>query len=132
MRCEYCDNPVPNGVTRCPSCGAAISDEQQSISLLADRQRLIDAEHQSTYGGLSRGTVSINGTIRKMRVAYVLLGFFFGAIGLHNFYAGYKYRAVAQLLVSLLSFGLLSIFAWTWAIVEIIIVNEDASGQPFA
>ena len=26
MKCPYCDNEVPNGVTSCPSCGAAVAN----------------------------------------------------------------------------------------------------------
>ena len=68
---------------------------------------------------------------RKMKAIYVVLGFFLGAIGIHNFYAGYKRRAIAQLVITVLSFGYLLLVSWIWAIVEIVIVNDDASGRPF-
>jgi TM2 domain-containing membrane protein YozV len=65
----------------------------------------------------------------KSRLAYVLLGLFLGALGVHNFYAGYAGRGIAQLLISLL-------FCWIgspvvvaiWALIEVIAVDHDAQG----
>lgn len=132
MKCEYCDNPVPNGATRCSSCGAVVIGEHQSVSPLADRQQIVASENQNQSGKcLSEGR-NPNLGARKLRVVYVLLGFFFGAIGLHNFYAGYQCRAVVQILISVLSFGILAILSWIWAVVEIIMINEDGTGRPFA
>ena len=30
MKCEYCDNVVPNTATKCPSCGAAVMQQAAS------------------------------------------------------------------------------------------------------
>ena len=68
---------------------------------------------------------------RKIRAVYVVLGFFLGAIGVHNYYAGYKWRAATQLLITVVSLGYLLIVAWIWAIVEIIIVDHDAHDRLF-
>jgi len=32
MKCEYCDNPVPNELTKCPSCGAAVTQQTSSLN----------------------------------------------------------------------------------------------------
>lgn len=71
---------------------------------------------------------------RKERVAYILLGIFLGGLGIHNFYAGYTSRAVAQLLISLLTGWLVIplIAVWIWVIVEVITVEADARGVPFS
>ncbi len=63
------------------------------------------------------------------RVGYILLGVFLGVFGVHNFYAGYHGRGIAQLLLSVLSCGFLSIASWIWAIVEICTVTTDARGR---
>lgn len=68
---------------------------------------------------------------RKDRASFVLLGIFLGALGIHNFYAGYSGRAIAQLLLTLcLSwlFGLGAIISFCWAIVEVIVVDTDSNG----
>ena len=66
----------------------------------------------------------------KSRLSYVLLGFFLGMFGIHNFYAGYTGRALTQLLLNIF-------LCWTvvvplaiciWIIVEICTVTTDAQG----
>lgn len=32
MNCPYCDNPVPQNVNNCPSCGAQVDMQQQTTS----------------------------------------------------------------------------------------------------
>ena len=127
MKCEYCENEVPADVSRCPSCGAAVKLSVDVVAVVqpkaGEAPTRIPASTECEESSLPRK--------RKMKAVYVVLGFFFGAIGIHNFYVGYKYRAIAQLLITVLSFGCLLLVSWIWAIVEIIIVNDDASGRPF-
>jgi TM2 domain-containing membrane protein YozV len=66
----------------------------------------------------------------KDRVAYVLLAVLLG-IGIHNFYAGYTTKGIIQLLVSILSCGILWFFMWIWAIIEACTVTQDANGVRF-
>jgi TM2 domain-containing membrane protein YozV len=66
----------------------------------------------------------------KDRVAYVLLAVLIG-FGIHNFYAGYTNRGLIQLLVSILSCGILWIFMWIWGIIEACTVTQDANGVRF-
>ena len=68
----------------------------------------------------------------KERLIYILLGLFLGSLGVHNFYAGYTGKAVAQLLITLLSLGTGSIIVSIWVIVEVCTVRTDARGIPFA
>ena len=44
----------------------------------------------------------------KNRFIYAFLGLFVGAVGAHNFYAGYKVRAVGQLILALIWLPMLS------------------------
>ena len=67
----------------------------------------------------------------KNRIIAGLFGIIFGGIGLHNFYLGYTGRAIAQLLVTLFTCGLGSI----WGFIEGIMIiagayknNVDANG----
>lgn len=60
-----------------------------------------------------------------------MLGIFLGALGVHNFYAGYTGRAVGQLCLSVLTLGYLAIVSWIWAIIEICIVTKDNAGLDF-
>ncbi len=71
-------------------------------------------------------------TPAKSRVAYMLLGFFLGVLGIHNFYARYVGRAIAQLLFSLATGWLLFplVGVWIWALIEIFTVKKDAQQVP--
>jgi TM2 domain-containing membrane protein YozV len=69
---------------------------------------------------------------RKSRTTYIVLGIFLGALGVHNFYAGYVGRAVGQLCLTLLTLGYLGIISWIWAIIEICIVEKDSTGLNFS
>lgn len=68
----------------------------------------------------------------KSRLAYILLGLFLGTLGIHNFFAGYTGRGIAQLLITLLTFGFLSPLVFIWVLIEIITVTKDAQGVDFA
>ena len=72
---------------------------------------------------------------QKSRMAAGLLGIFLGAFGIHNFYLGFTSKAVAQLLISVLSLGLLSWASGIWGLIEGIMIltrryNVDANGVP--
>lgn len=41
----------------------------------------------------------------KSRVAYILLGLFFGGMGLHDFYAGFAGKGLLKLIISFLGIG---------------------------
>lgn len=71
----------------------------------------------------------------KSKMAAGLLGIFLGAFGVHNFYLGYTGRAVAQLLISVLSCGTLAVVSEVWGLIEGIMIlcgniNTDGNGNP--
>lgn len=74
--------------------------------------------------------VDAAGANAKDRVAYVLLAVLLGC-GIHNLYAGYTTKGIIQLLVSILSCGILWLFMWIWAVVEACTVTKDANGVAF-
>lgn len=71
---------------------------------------------------------------KKSRTAYVLLGIFLGYLGIHNFYAGYSGRGIAQLLICIftgwLVFPLVILFVWS--LMEVITITQDANGNRFS
>ena len=68
----------------------------------------------------------------KNRVTFVLLGVFLGALGVHNFYAGYFRKAAAQLCLSIFTCFYGSVVSWIWAIVEVCTITEDSDGVQFS
>jgi TM2 domain-containing membrane protein YozV len=67
----------------------------------------------------------------KMRMTFITLGVLLGFFGVHNFYAGYRRRGLAQLLITILSLGLASPMTWIWAVIDICTVNRDNRGVRF-
>lgn len=126
MKCEYCDNPVPSGATRCPSCGAVVFvDGIQKIHI---EQPATHTPVDSSYIAVRTRTQSLDS---KNKWVYILLGVFLGEFGIHNFYTGYIGRGVVKLLITILSFGYVFWISWIWAIVEICTVRIDSRGVPF-
>ena len=73
--------------------------------------------------------------VQKSKMAAGLLGIFLGSLGIHNFYLGYTGKAVAQLLISVLSCGILALASQIWGLVEGIqiltgSIATDANGIP--
>lgn len=69
--------------------------------------------------------------VAKSRVTFVLLGLFFGCLGVHNFYAGYSGKGAAQLIITICLgwvFGVGLLITGIWALIEIIAVSTDAQG----
>ncbi|OQA29115.1 MAG: hypothetical protein BWY58_00050 [Chloroflexi bacterium ADurb.Bin344] len=62
----------------------------------------------------------------KSRNLYIILSIFLP--GIHSLYAGYKIRAAVQILLIILSFGILLPVVWLWAIIESHIIKKDAHG----
>ena len=67
----------------------------------------------------------------KSKLVAGLLGIFLGAWGIHNFYLGNTGRAIAQILVTIFTCGIGSL----WGLIEGILIltgniNTDADGNP--
>lgn len=71
--------------------------------------------------------------MQKSRTAYILLGLFLGGLGIHNFYAGYIGKGIAQLLVTLflwwLFFPVIAVIIWS--VLEAILITKSADGKDF-
>lgn len=115
MNCQYCENDIPSGATKCPACGAPAPAVPPPAP---------QAQPQAAAGSIHAGYEPKNYT------AYLLLGIFLGALGVHNFYAGYTRNGVIQLLITICSCGYLGIVSWIWAIVEVCTVKVDANKIP--
>lgn len=59
---------------------------------------------------------------QKSRVGAGVLGLFLGVLGVHNFYLGRSGVAVLQLLMTVLSLGVLAPVVWVWSVVESILI----------
>ena len=71
----------------------------------------------------------------KSKIAAGLLGIFLGSFGVHNFYLGYTGKAIAQLLITLLTCGFGAFISSIWGFIEGILIltgsiNVDGNGNP--
>lgn len=71
----------------------------------------------------------------KSKIAAGLLGIFLGSLGVHNFYLGYTGKAIAQLLITLLTCGIGGIASGIWGLIEGILILTgsiavDGNGLP--
>ena len=116
--CVKCGVPAGQGNNYCPHCGA---------------QTAPDAAVCTQCGVAFVQPVPVGE--QKSKMAAGLLGIFLGAFGVHNFYLGYTGKAVAQLLISVLSCGVFAVASEIWGLVEGIqiltgSIKTDAKGIP--
>ena len=116
--CVKCGVPAGQGQNFCPHCGAASAPGAAVC----------------TQCGVAFAQPVPAGA-QKSKMAAGLLGIFLGAFGVHNFYLGYTGKAVAQLLISVLSCGFLAVASEIWGLVEGIqiltgSIATDAKGVP--
>ncbi len=117
MYCNNCGSEMANDAKFCPVCGRPV---QQS----GPRQ-----ETHNVYQGYVQNTPYA--APPKSRLLAGILALLFGGIGVHNFYLGNTTRGVIQIVVSLVTCGLGSI----WGFVEGILIlcrqiNVDGYGNP--
>ncbi len=71
----------------------------------------------------------VYGETPKKRSTYVVLGFFLGFLGVHNFYAERTGYAIGQLILGLTV--ILAPISLIWTNLEILVVKQDGQGRPF-
>lgn len=151
MYCRNCGNPVDNNATVCPRCGCAkgtgLSYCPRCGQPTALNASVCDHCGTDLRSGGSRWTAGSSAASpdpranipaqysRKNKVIAGLLAIFLGYFGIHNFYLGYTGKAIAQLLLTILSCGTLCIVSEIWAFVEAILIfagkiATDANGVP--
>ena len=107
--CKNCGYELESKMNHCPNCGMNLKT---------------DTMNKETNSGNI-----------KSRIAAGMLGIFLGNLGIHNFYLGYHGKAVGQLLLTILSCGVLSFVSGIWGLVEGIMIligniNVDGEGNP--
>jgi TM2 domain-containing membrane protein YozV len=109
--CMHCGNRVITAALICPSCGAPTGNGMPILPLA--------------------GNINSN---QKSRATYLILAFFLGGCGAHNFYSGHNLSGLLKILLTFVGF---STFGITWLIAFIIVtiemctVRQDSKGIPF-
>jgi len=117
--CTNCGQKVEDGQATCMNCGNVVGAGYTQTN--------------QTYQTNQSYTGAVPG--QKSRIAAGVLGILLGSLGIHNFYLGYTGKAIAQLLMTLLSCGILGVISGIWGLIEGILIltgsiNTDATGTP--
>ena len=131
--CTKCGSKLELNDTVCPNCGALIKDRVVKEEVVAEKVDDTKSEG-NTYSNSNTTTNNTYNPQAKNKVVAGLLGIFLGGFAVHNFYLGYTGKAVAQLLITVLSCGVLSFVSALWGLIEGIMIlvgsiNVDANGD---
>ena len=92
-----------------------------------------DANAQGAYGADAYGQPVVGAP--KQWIVAVLLAFFLGTLGIHNFYLGYTTKGIIQLVLTITVIGIF--VSGPWALIDFIMLimrsgsyATDAQGQP--
>lgn len=110
--CSRCGTQFSGSENFCRSCGAPISNGNNNMGQPQQFQ-----SYQQNPGAPIE---------QKSKLAAGLFGIFLGAFGVHNFYLGFTGKAVAQLLISVLSCFALSFVSVIWGLIEGILILSNS------
>lgn len=143
MYCKYCGHEMADDALFCAKCGTAKTipaNEPVTPKCTLCGKELANDEYFCPACGTpapgAPGSVPL-GYEQKSKLAAGLLGILIGAFGIHNFYLGYTSKAIAQLLIAVLSCGILSPVSAIWGLIEGIqiltgSIKTDANNVPLS
>lgn len=122
MFCKQCGKPIDDGQDLCEDCKRNSANNTQGPAQTPNMNNNYNSNPNMNPQA-------------KSKMAAGLLGIFLGAFGVHNFYLGFTGKAVAQLLITILSCGCLSFASGIWGLIEGILIltgsiSVDANGVP--
>lgn len=134
MFCKNCGNQMDPNAAICVKCGVQKGVGNQFCSNCGKTV----AEGAAVCMGCGYAietTVQVDPALQKSKLVAGLLGIFLGSIGVHNFYLGYTGKAIAQLLIALLSCGFGATVTGIWGLIEGIMIlvgniSKDGKGIP--
>lgn len=137
MYCKNCGNAIESNAAVCVNCGVQNGFGDRFCSNCGTEVAPGAAVCMSCGYALQGGSKGVAAPGAKSKVAAGLLGIFLGAFGVHNFYLGYKGKAIAQLLITVLSCFMLSEISAIWGLIEGILIlagniNTDSDGNPLS
>lgn len=134
MFCKYCGNQLDENGKFCSNCGSPINDEQ--VNAKSEEDDAPQEQQEEIKINYAMPSEKNNENVqRKSKLAAGLFGIFLGVFGVHNFYLGFKGRAIAQLLLGIFGCctGFTALVSGIWGIIEGIMIlcgniSTDANG----
>lgn len=132
MKCGACGFENADGAKFCMGCGSKLDGGAKPVAQAPGNPCPINVQvvmQGDAGGGSGKGRLLPKERSDKSRTTYTILGVALGFLGVHNFYLGRTGVGVAQLLITLLSFGCLFWVSWIWAAVDLMTVEYDTDGR---
>lgn len=134
MFCKNCGAQIPDNSINCQNCAAPVDFAPPPIFCKNCGMKNHPASACCVNCGAPLQNINLNPNA-KSKIAAGLLAILIGVFGVHNFYLGYTGKAVAQLLITILSFGILSWVSLIWSVIEGVqiltgTIAVDANGVP--
>ncbi|SDN00102.1 zinc ribbon domain-containing protein [Acetanaerobacterium elongatum] len=135
MYCKNCGNELFRGASVCTKCGAQVGAGGNFCPNCGQQTDPLAVVCVKCGYQLTGRPIPAYGTEQKSKIAAGLLGILLGSLGIHNFYLGFTNKAIAQLLITVLSCGALGVVSGIWGFVEGIMIltgsmSFDANGVP--
>lgn len=137
MYCRNCGRKIEDGFEYCDECEKKLNEvkEEKKEEVVEVVENNNTSEESKETDVKSENTTNNNAVNpqAKSKVAAGIFAIVLGAFGVHNFYLGFNGKAVAQLLITVLSCGILSPISALWGVIEGILIltgsqNTDADG----
>lgn len=136
MYCKNCGKQIANGDI-CKDCESLLKTtvvrDNEKFDVVKEVKSNDNTNGNYNNSNSNQRIYYNNSVSTKSKVAAGLFGIFLGSLGIHNFYLGYNGKAIAQLLITVLSCGALSFISAIWGLVEGILIltgdMKDADGN---
>ena len=136
--------PLPVRIGACPNCTIRTNLNAEKCEacqmelkgMLSESTRPEKREPLPKYEDLFNGQENRVQVVKpaKSRGVYVILGLFFGLLGVHNFYIGRFGVGAAQLLITCILgwFVVGLVISAIWALLDLFLIDKDGAGDALA
>lgn len=141
MYCRNCGRKIEDGFEYCDECEKKLNEvkeekKEEVVEVVENNNNTSEENKETEVKSENTTNTTSNNAVNpqaKSKVAAGIFAILLGAFGIHNFYLGFNGKAVAQLLLTILSCGILSPVSALWALIEGILIltgsqNTDADG----
>ncbi len=141
MYCRNCGRKIEDGFEYCDECEKKLNEvkeekKEEVVEIVENNNNTSEESKETEVKSENTTNTTSNNAVNpqaKSKIAAGIFAIVLGAFGVHNFYLGFNGKAVAQLLITVLSCGILSPISALWGVIEGILIltgsqNTDADG----